>query len=234
MSSRSRRISTPTTCSGARTLRSPHAHARIVSIDVAPALARSRGVAARYSPPTTCPASPTYGLIFADQPALARDFVRYEGRAGGASSPPITPRPAGGPWTRSSSSTRILEPLVDRRGRPRSPPSIHPDGNVIRRVPDPPRRPPRRRRRRGRGHLRDGDAGPGVHGTRIGHGRARPAGVASTCTWPPSGSTRTASRPRPAWGCPSRGRSHPPGRYWRRLRRTRGPLPCSCTPRCWR
>ncbi|MSO58324.1 MAG: xanthine dehydrogenase subunit D [Thermoleophilia bacterium] len=59
------------------TLRSPHAHARIVSIDVAPALALP-GVHAVLTW-EDIPGQKTYGLEFADQPVLAHDVVRYHG-----------------------------------------------------------------------------------------------------------------------------------------------------------
>jgi len=59
------------------TLRSPHPHARIVSVDTTPALAM---------PGVYCvlthhdvPGRPTYGLEEADQPVLAIDEVRYQG-----------------------------------------------------------------------------------------------------------------------------------------------------------
>ena len=59
------------------TLRSPHAHARIVSIDITPALALSgvHGVLTH----ADVPGRPTFGLEFADQPVLAIDRVRYYG-----------------------------------------------------------------------------------------------------------------------------------------------------------
>jgi CO/xanthine dehydrogenase Mo-binding subunit len=59
------------------TLRSPHAHARIRSIDIADAL----GVAGVHAVLTheDVPGRKTYGLEFADQPVLAIDRVRYSG-----------------------------------------------------------------------------------------------------------------------------------------------------------
>ena len=59
------------------TLRSPHAHARIVSIDIAAALALP-GVHAVLTH-ADVPGAKTYGLEFADQPVLAIDRVRYDG-----------------------------------------------------------------------------------------------------------------------------------------------------------
>ena len=60
-----------------RTLRSPHPHARIVSIDLGPALALP-GVHAVLTH-ADVPGAKTYGLEFADQPVLAIDRVRYHG-----------------------------------------------------------------------------------------------------------------------------------------------------------
>ena len=59
------------------TLRSPHAHARIRSIDVTDALT-APGVAAVLTAEDV-PGKTTYGLEFADQPVLAVDRVRYFG-----------------------------------------------------------------------------------------------------------------------------------------------------------
>src|SRR5690606_21462386 len=60
------------------TLRSPHPYARIVSIDIGPAW-RVDGVAAVLTADDV-PGEPTYGLITADQPVFAADFVRYVGQ----------------------------------------------------------------------------------------------------------------------------------------------------------
>ena len=59
------------------TLRSPHPHARIVSIDVAGAWAIA-GVSAVITADDV-PGSLTYGLIASDQPVFARDVVRFVG-----------------------------------------------------------------------------------------------------------------------------------------------------------
>jgi len=59
------------------TLRSPHAHARITSIDIGPAL-RIGGVYAVLTADDV-PGAATYGLETPDQPVLARDVVRYMG-----------------------------------------------------------------------------------------------------------------------------------------------------------
>ena len=59
------------------TTRSPHPHARIVSIDVAPALAIG-GVHAVLTAEDV-PGRPVFGLEHADQPVLASDVVRYWG-----------------------------------------------------------------------------------------------------------------------------------------------------------
>jgi len=59
------------------TLRSPHPHARVVEIDVGPALTMP-GVHAVLTH-ADVPGRKTYGLEFADQPVLAIDRVRYVG-----------------------------------------------------------------------------------------------------------------------------------------------------------
>ena len=59
------------------TLRSPHAHALIRSIDIGPALAMS-GIHAVLTH-ADVPGAKTYGLEFPDQPVLAIDRVRYHG-----------------------------------------------------------------------------------------------------------------------------------------------------------
>ena len=59
------------------TVRSPHAHARIVEIDISQALAMA-GVHAVLTH-ADVPGAKTYGLEFADQPVLAIDRVRYFG-----------------------------------------------------------------------------------------------------------------------------------------------------------
>ncbi len=59
------------------TLRSPHAHARVVSIDLSAAL-RVPGVHAVLTH-ADVPGTKLYGLEFADQPVLAIDRVRYVG-----------------------------------------------------------------------------------------------------------------------------------------------------------
>ena len=62
-----------------KTVRSPHAHARIVELDVSDAL-QMAGVHAVLTHEDV-PGQKTYGLEFADQPVLASDRVRYFGEA---------------------------------------------------------------------------------------------------------------------------------------------------------
>ena len=59
------------------TVRSPHAHAKIVELDISAALAMA-GVHAVLTH-ADVPGQKTYGLEFADQPVLAADRVRYYG-----------------------------------------------------------------------------------------------------------------------------------------------------------
>jgi xanthine dehydrogenase D subunit len=113
-----------------RTLRSPHPHARIRSIDVGPALAMT-GVACVVTADDVGGAA-TYGLISADQPVFAADVVRFVGE-------PVAAVAADHPDTaqRAIEAIRvdyeILPALVDPMGAATAEP-IHPEGNVIRRV----------------------------------------------------------------------------------------------------
>ena len=113
-----------------RTLRSPHPHARIRSIDVGPALALA-GVACVVTADDVAGAA-TYGLISADQPVFASDVVRFVGE-------PVAAVAADHPDTaqRAIEAIRVdyapLPALVDPLVAPEAPP-VHPDGNVIRRI----------------------------------------------------------------------------------------------------
>ena len=112
------------------TLRSPHPHARIVSIDVTAAW-RIQGVEAVITAEDV-PGKPTYGLIVADQPVFARDFVRYVGEpiAAVAADHPETCRRA---LDAIVVEYEILEPLLDpESGIAGTRDPIHPDGNVLR------------------------------------------------------------------------------------------------------
>ena len=114
-----------------RTLRSPHAHARILGIDIGPALIIP-GVSAVLTADDV-PGRPTYGLTVPDQPVLARDIVRYEGEpvAIVAADHPDTARRALGAIV---VEYEVLEPLTDPHEALRSP-AVHPDGNLLRTVP---------------------------------------------------------------------------------------------------
>ena len=92
------------------TLRSPHPYARIVSIDVGPAW-RIDGVAAVLTADDV-PGKPTYGLIDADQPVFAADFVQYVGQpiAAVAADHPETCRRA---LDAIVVEYEVLEPLLD-------------------------------------------------------------------------------------------------------------------------
>jgi xanthine dehydrogenase D subunit len=112
------------------TLRSPHPHARIVSVDVGPAW-RVPGVEAVITAEDV-PGQLTYGLIVADQPVFAPDVVRYVGE-------PVAAVAADHPETcrRALDAIRVdyevLPPLLDpERAVDGSHPAIHPHGNVIR------------------------------------------------------------------------------------------------------
>ena len=114
-----------------RTLRSPHAHARIVGLDIGPALAIG-GVAAVLTA-ADVPGRPDYGLTVPDQPVLADRIVRYEGEpvAIVAADHPDTCRRA---LEAIEAAYEPLEPLTDPEEAATAAP-IHPDGNLIRTVP---------------------------------------------------------------------------------------------------
>ncbi|SFT32563.1 xanthine dehydrogenase, molybdenum binding subunit apoprotein [Geodermatophilus amargosae] len=130
------------------TLRSPHPHARIRSIDVGPALA----VPGVYAVLTSddVPGEKVYGLELADQPVLALDVVRYQGE-------PVALVAADHPDTARRAAARIVvdydvwEPVTDARvalGHPtwnqlhdapaevtelsRESANLHPHGNLVR------------------------------------------------------------------------------------------------------
>ena len=106
-----------------QTLRSPHAHARIVSIDVTDAL----GVEGVHAVLTheDVPGAKRYGLEFQDQPVLAADRVRYFGE-------PVALVAAEHPEQARRAAERIrveyepLEPVVDPERATEQEP-LHPD-----------------------------------------------------------------------------------------------------------
>ena len=112
------------------TLRSPHPSARILSIDVARAVATT-GVHAVLTH-ADVPGMATFGLEHRDQPVLAGDEVRYEGE-------PVAIVAADHPETVRRALDAIVveyevtESLVDPSLAEAATP-IHPDGNRIRRI----------------------------------------------------------------------------------------------------
>lgn len=114
-----------------RTLRSPHAHALIVDIDIGPALTIPGVVSVLTA--EDVPGDPTYGLTVPDQPVLASDVVRYEGE-------PVAIVAADHPDTcrRATEAIvvkyQVLRPVTDPEAAAEAPP-IHPDGNVFGSVP---------------------------------------------------------------------------------------------------
>jgi CO/xanthine dehydrogenase Mo-binding subunit len=105
------------------TVRSPHAHARILGIDVSQAIGMP-GVHAVLTHEDV-PGSKTYGLEFHDQPVLASDRVRYYGEAVAvvAAEEPEQAR-------RAAAAVRVeyepLEPIVDPERATEMEP-LHPD-----------------------------------------------------------------------------------------------------------
>lgn len=115
------------------TLRSPHPSARIVSIDIAPAL-EIAGVECVLTA-ADVPGVNAYGLIAQDQPVFAVDVVRYQGE-------PVAAVAADHIETARRALAAIvveyepMEPLTDpERAVDGSHPPLHPDGNVFRHQP---------------------------------------------------------------------------------------------------
>ena len=112
------------------TLRSPHPHARIVSIDIAAATA-APGVRAVLTH-ADVPGKKTFGLDVPDQPVLAIDVVRYAGEpvAIDAAEDPELARAA---LKQIDVNYEVLTPVTDmeRALEPNSP-SVHPQGNIVR------------------------------------------------------------------------------------------------------
>jgi CO/xanthine dehydrogenase Mo-binding subunit len=111
------------------TLRSPHPHARIVSIDVSPALA-IEGVHAALTA-SDVPGENAYGLERRDQPVLADGVVRFEGEAVAivAAEDEVTARAAAAAIV---VQYEPLEAVVDaERAMADNAPQLHPDGNLL-------------------------------------------------------------------------------------------------------
>ena len=117
-------------CLWGATLRSPHAHARIVRIDASAAWAID-GVECVITA-TDVPGRLTYGLISHDQPVFADEYVRFEGEpvAAVAADHPETCRRA---LAAIVVEYEVLPALTDAElAIDGSHPPIHPDGNVLR------------------------------------------------------------------------------------------------------
>ncbi len=117
-------------CLWGSTLRSPHPHARIRSIDVSAAW-KIDGVETVITA-ADVPGASTYGLISQDQPVFASDVVRYVGEpiAAVAADHPETCRRA---LEAIVVDYELLEPLLDPEAAiDGTHPPIHPDGNLIR------------------------------------------------------------------------------------------------------
>jgi xanthine dehydrogenase D subunit len=114
------------------TLRSPHPHARIVSIDIAQALAVP-GVSAVLTADDV-PGQNATGLEHLDQPALAGEVVRYQGE-------PVALVAADHPETARRAAKRIvveyevLPAVTDpRRALDDDAPLVHENGNLVRKM----------------------------------------------------------------------------------------------------
>jgi CO/xanthine dehydrogenase Mo-binding subunit len=114
------------------TLRSPHPHARIVSLDVSPASA-APGVSVVLTA-ADVPGKKTFGLDVQDQPVLAQDLVRYAGEALAvvAAEDPELARAA---LKLIAVTYKVLSPVTDmEQALDPGSPMVHPQGNVVRRV----------------------------------------------------------------------------------------------------
>ena len=112
------------------TLRSPHPHAQIVSIDTTAALT-APGVCAVLTH-ADVPGKKTFGLDVQDQPVLAADVVRYAGEAVAivAAEDPELARAA---LKAIAVNYKVLTAVTDMEQalEPTAPP-VHPQGNVVR------------------------------------------------------------------------------------------------------
>jgi len=112
------------------TLRSPHPHARVVSID--PAAARTMPGVRAVLTQADVPGKKTYGLDVQDQPVLAFDLVRYAGE-------PVAIVAAEDPELAHQALKRIrveyavLSPVTDmEQALEPNAARVHPQGNVVR------------------------------------------------------------------------------------------------------
>ncbi|MCP9945678.1 xanthine dehydrogenase family protein molybdopterin-binding subunit [Streptomyces somaliensis] len=112
-------------------LRSPHAHARIRSIDTSAAAAMP-GVRAVVTH-ADVPGDAAYGRTVADRPVFAADVVRHHGEAiaAVAADHPDAARLAAAAII---VDYEVLEPVTDPEQAFSAPP-LHPDGNLIRHIP---------------------------------------------------------------------------------------------------
>lgn len=115
----------------AAVLRSPHPHARILSVDTTEAVALP-GVRAVVTHEDV-PGDAMHGRRVADRPVFAKDTVRHHGEAiaAVAADHPDTARLAA---AAIHVEYEVLEPVIDPE-RAFSAPPLHPDGNLIRHIP---------------------------------------------------------------------------------------------------
>ncbi|MEV7414284.1 xanthine dehydrogenase family protein molybdopterin-binding subunit [Streptomyces sp. NPDC089919] len=115
----------------AAVLRSPHAHARILSVDTS-AAAEMPGVRAIVTQ-ADVPGATTHGRRITDRPVFAHDLVRHHGEpiAAVAADHPDTARLAA---AAIAVEYELLEPVTDPEKAFGAEP-LHPDGNLIRHIP---------------------------------------------------------------------------------------------------
>ena len=115
----------------AAVLRSPHPHARIISVDTSQA-SEMPGVRAVVTHEDV-PGDPNHGRRVADRPVFAKDVVRHHGEpiAAVAADHPDTARLAA---AAIAVEYEVLEPVTDPETAFDAEP-LHPDGNLIRHIP---------------------------------------------------------------------------------------------------
>ena len=115
----------------AAVLRSPHPHARILSVDTS-AAAAMEGVQAVVTQ-ADVPGDAAHGRRIADRPVFASDIVRHHGEpiAAVAADHPDTARLAA---AAIAVEYEVLEPVTDPEQAFAAEP-LHPDGNLIRHIP---------------------------------------------------------------------------------------------------
>src|SRR3984893_3756722 len=112
------------------TLRRPHPHAQIISIDVSAPAAVPRVFAVLTH--ADVPGKPTFGLDVQDQPVLAKGVVRYAGEAVAIVAAEDL-EVARATLEKIAVTYKVLTPVTDmEQALEKSAPPVHPQGNIVR------------------------------------------------------------------------------------------------------